>query len=72
MLPNTIRSNYERRREFLEINMIFRMWGKGESLNDLNWHNQGLTTNQGIFFPGRKNFFPKEERNYKYEREIKK
>ena len=35
MPPNTIRSNYERR-EFLEINMIFKMWGKGGSLNDLN------------------------------------
>ena len=63
MPPNTIRSNYERRREFLEINMIFKMWGKGGSLNDLNWHNQGLAIDEGIFFPGRKKFFPKEERN---------
>lgn len=56
MPPNTIKSNYERR-EFLEINMIFKMWGKGGSLNDLNWHNQGLAIDQRIFFQGGKSFF---------------
>lgn len=56
MPPNTIRSNYERR-DFLEINMIFKMWGKGGSLNDLNWHNQGLAVDEGIFFQEGKNFF---------------